>query len=147
MCSLFGYRKKAKGNKKEGDNEVTVLTPKDSLVLHEAYQFLVKKYIPTQSRAPPKQGQITEKSTIESIKDMSLKDKKNNRKQPNNNAGNTENRKSSDPDSAGSGSPSDQEEASDEGEDHHEEIKISSKNKDDEDQADADQEDEDEDDE
>ena len=146
MCSLFGYRKKAKGNKKEGDNEVTVLTPKDSLVLHEAYQFLVKKYIPTQSRAPPKQGQITEKSTIESIKDMSLKDKKNNRK-PNNNAGNPEIRKSSDPDSAGSGSPSDQEEASDEGEDHHEEIKISSKNKDDEDQADADQEDEDEDDE
>jgi len=57
-------KKKAKagGNKKgEGDNEVTVLTPKDSLVLHEAYQFLVKKYIPTQTRAPPKQGQITEK--------------------------------------------------------------------------------------
>ena len=60
---------------------------------------------------------------------MKINDKKNNRKPANNNAGNTDentensensentsaNRKSSDPDSAGSGSPSDQEEASDDG--------------------------------
>ena len=148
LClSLFTYRKKAKagGNKKgEGDNEVIVLTPKDSLVLHEAYQFLVKKYIPTQTRAPPKQGQITEKSTIESIKDMKINDKKNNRKPAaNNNADATENTENTDPDSAGNGSPSDQEEASDDGGDH-EEIKFSASKNRDEDQADAEDEDDDE---
>ena len=149
LClSLFTYRKKAKagGNKKgEGDNEVIVLTPKDSLVLHEAYQFLVKKYIPTQTRAPPKQGQITEKSTIESIKEMKINDKKNNRAKPaaNNNADATENTESTDPDSAGNGSPSDQEEGSDDGGDH-EEIKFSASKNKDEDQADAEDEDDDE---
>ena len=121
------------------------MTPKDSLVLHEAYQFLVKKYIPTQTRAPPKQGQITEKSTIESIKDMKINDKKNNRAKPaaNNNADATENTENTDPDSAGNGSPSDQEEGSDDGGDH-EEIKFSASKNRDEDQADAEDEDDDE---
>ena len=76
---MIFFRKKGKGTGK--DLEVPNLTPADSLLLHEAYQYLVKRYITekkdigtAKKTKEKKTSKSSTKSATEEMEQLSMKE-------------------------------------------------------------------------